>query len=607
MTSAHGSIVQALHEIQKRCGYLPKPELEALAERRQDVPLHRLHEVASFFPHFLLAPPPAVSVKVCRDMACHLAGAVGLSRALRALAAEDGRGQCVVEGVSCLGRCDAAPAITIGEHAYWGRTTSQYEDLLEEALPGPDGVPHLPPQRDDRGPRGWKIDPYAGREEYAAVRRFIAHPDAEGLIEALKVAELRGMGGAGVPAHQKWKDVRQARGDPKYVVCNADESEPSTFKDRELLLRTPHLVLEGVILGGLLVGAERGYIYIRHEYEEQIEAVREAIARAVGLGVCGADLLGSGRSLPVEVFVSPGGYICGEQSALIEAMEGKRAEPRNKPPLLETNGLDDKPTLLNNVETFAWVPAIASRGGAWYRDQGVNGGKGLRFFSICGDVVRPGVYEVPIGITLRELIHDKAGGLRDGQRLKAFAPSGPSGGFLPARLPREALPRGFETRVPGRFLAERFPADATHLDLLDIELDLQLFRDLGLMLGAGMVVYGEWADMADQALNAVQFFRNESCGKCVPCRIGTQKMVDLGSDLLERRCNEAGLASTEALIGEIKSTLELTSICGLGMVAANPIASVFAHFREDLAPYLCLPPDRTTTTTGSSAGLERMP
>jgi len=604
VTSANGSIVQALHEIQKRCGYLPKPELEALAGRRQDLTLHRLHEVASFFPHFLLEPPAAVVVKVCRDMACHLAGATELARSLTGLAAGIGRAQCVVEGVSCLGRCDSAPALMIGEHAYWGRTASQYEDLLRKAMPGPDGVPHLPPQRDDRGPRGWKIDPYEGREAYAAVRRYIEHPDADGLIETLKIADLRGMGGAGVWAHQKWKDVRQTRGGTKYVVCNADESEPSTFKDRELLLRAPHIVLEGVILGGLLVGAERGYIYIRHEYEEQIEAVRDAIARAVGLGVCGARILGTDRSFPVEVFVSPGGYICGEQSALIEAMEGKRAEPRNKPPLLETNGLHDKPTLLSNVETFAWVPAIVHHGGAWYRDQGVNGGKGLRFFSLCGDVNRPGVFEVPIGITLRELVQ-MAGGLRDGQRLKAFAPSGPSGGFLPARLPREVLPTGFEKRVPGRFLAERFPADATDLDILDLELDLQLFRDLGLMLGAGMVVYGEWADMVDQAMNAVQFFRNESCGKCVPCRIGTQKLVDLGAGLTGRRYDRADLATTELLIGDIKSTLELTSICGLGMVAANPISSVFAHFRDELTPYMRAPLDRSST--GTAADLERLP
>ena len=316
------------------------------------------------------------------------------------------------------------------------------------ALTAPRAHRHAAEHRRTAPPTGWKIDPYEGREDYEAVRRFAANPDADALLAQLKVADLRGMGGAGVWAHQKWKDVRDARGDLKYVICNADESEPSTFKDRELLLRTPHLIIEGVILGGMMIGAERGFIYIRHEYEPQIEAVKAAIARAERLGVCGKNFLGTGRDFPIEVYVSPGGYICGEQSALIEAMEDRRAEPRNKPPLLETNGLYDKPTLLSNVETFAWVPAIAVRGGAWYRDLGVNGARGMRFFSICGDVNRPGVYEVPIGTTLGDLIDQHAGGMRGGRRLKAIAPSGPSGGFLPARLPRRDLPEGFRRASP---------------------------------------------------------------------------------------------------------------------------------------------------------------
>jgi NADH:ubiquinone oxidoreductase subunit F (NADH-binding)/NADH:ubiquinone oxidoreductase subunit E len=526
------SLVQALREIQARCGYLPRPELEALAARRPDFPLHRLHEVASFFPHFRLEPPGGLEVRVCRDMACHLAGAPRLRRALEAFAAELGLGKLAVGGASCLGRCDGAPAVRVGERTVELADEARCRAAVVAALATPDPDAHRLPA-DRPGPTGWRIDPYEGNEEYGAVRAFVADPNHEALADALKVADLRGMGGAGVRAHQKWDDVRRARGEVKYVVCNADESEPTTFKDRELLLRAPHLVLEGVILGALFVGAGSAYIYIRHEYEEQVEAVRAAIARAEALGVCGRDVLGTGRPLAVEVFVSPGGYICGEQSALVEAMEGKRAEPRNKPPLLETNGLFDRPTLLSNVETFAWVPAIALRGGAWYRDQGANGYKGLRFFSVCGDLNLPGVYEVPIGITLRELVDGFAGGMKGGRRLKAFAPSGPSGGFLPARLPRSTLPRGFEAKVPARFLDERLPEGADGLDVLDLELDLQLFRDLGLMLGAGMMVYDEGANMLEHALNASEFFRNESCGKCVPCRLGSHE--DRRAGLGDRR------------------------------------------------------------------------
>ena len=587
--SADGSVVQALHEIQERCGYLPRAELESLSSRRSGLPLHRLHEVASFFPHFRLAPAAGLEVNVCRDMACHLAGAARVRRDLEGFAAGFAPGQVEVGGVSCLGRCDAAPAVSVGGSVVQGLPLAACQVLVAEAVESPDGVrrPHTvstgPPAR-----TGWRIDPYEGREDYGAVRRYAANPDADALLSALKMADLRGMGGAGVRAHEKWKEVRQEPGATKFVVCNADESEPTTFKDRELLLRTPHIVLEGVILGGLLVGAERGYIYIRHEYEEQIAAVRAAIARAEAMGVCGDNVLGTGQSIPVEVFVSPGGYICGEQSALIEAMEGKRAEPRNKPPLLQTNGLCDKPTLLSNVETFAWVPSIAVRGGEWYSDQGKNGWKGLRFFSICGDVNRPGVYEIPIGISLREFVNEHAGGLRGGKRLKAIAPSGPSGGFLPARIPRGSLVKGFESRLPAtkRFMAERLPDGATHLDVLDLELDLQLFRDLELMLGAGMMVFAEGADMLDHALNAAEFFRNESCGKCVPCRIGSQKTVALTRNLSKGAYDASTWPATEALLAEIGRVMEMTSICGLGMVAASPVASLLRFFRDDLDVYL---------------------
>jgi NADH:ubiquinone oxidoreductase subunit F (NADH-binding)/NADH:ubiquinone oxidoreductase subunit E len=601
------SIVQDLHEIQKRCGYLPRAELEALSRRRKKTPLHRLHEVASFFPHFKLTPPPTLEVRVCRDMSCHLRGAVDFQKNLQELAEEVAPGEVVVSGVSCLGQCDGAPALLIGEHVVRKGGLEKMRALLRIALRNAGELAVDGAHRKDIEPTGWKIDPYEGREDYAAVRQFAANPNIEGLLEQLKIADLRGMGGAGVWAHQKWRDVSQARGDAKYCVVNADESEPGTFKDRELLLRTPHLVIEGLILAGLVTGAERGYIYIRHEYEAAIEVVRAAITRAEALGVCGSDVLGTGRSFPVEVFVSPGGYICGEQSALIEAMEDHRAEPRNKPPMLETNGLYNKPTLVSNVETYAWVPSIMVHGGVWYRDAGINGAKGMRFFSISGDVNRPGVYEVPCGITLRALIDDHAGGMSDAQELKAFAASGPSGGFLPARLPRKRLPEGFATRLAER---ERLrqeaegipPPGADEFDILDLELDLQTMRDVNLMLGAGLVVYGDRANMLDQAQNASTFFRNESCGKCVPCRLGSQKLVELASGLLQFQYDEESIRPLEKLMTDLQKTMEMTSICGLGMVAGNPLITVFRHFRQDLVPYLRVPQLRTISDLAALRG-----
>jgi NADH:ubiquinone oxidoreductase subunit F (NADH-binding) len=282
------------------------------------------------------------------------------------------------------------------------------------------------------------------------------------------------------------------------------------------------------------------------------------------------------------VFISPGGYICGEQTALIEAIEDKRAEPRNRPPELQTNGLWDMPTLLNNVETLAWVPAIVLRDeGQWYAKQGA--GKsftGARFFSISGDVARPGVYEVPIGITLRALIHEYAGGIRGGESLKAVALSGASGGFLPAMLPLSALPPAIK---------EVIPADKDTVDVLDLELDMALFRKWNLMLGAGIVVYAEGTDMIPQALACLEFYQRESCGKCVPCRIGSTKLVELATRLSRgemQRDELQRMTQREGTISELAQVMRQTAICGLGTVAANPLTSLTTFFSDDVAQYL---------------------
>jgi NADH:ubiquinone oxidoreductase subunit F (NADH-binding)/NADH:ubiquinone oxidoreductase subunit E len=564
-------IVQELHAIQHRCGYLPQDELRALAQRI-NVPLHRLHEVASFFPHYRLQPPPAVDVRVCRDMACHLRHAPRLHQGLEALAQEIGGGQVAVQGVSCLGQCDGAPAVSINDHIFWNKPEAEIKALVRRAA----ARETLPRQHADRSPPDWKIDPYQGQPRFDAVRQFIETRNGDGILRALETANLRGMGGAGFPTFKKWSAVRCASAPVKYVVCNADESEPGTFKDRELLRRTPYLLIEGMVLAGLVTGATHGYVYIRHEYEEEIDVMREAIAAAREQGLCGDNILGSGLSFPLEVFVSPGGYICGEESALLEAMEDRRAEPRNKPPFPVISGLYSKPTVINNVETLCWVPSILMRGGEWYRDQGVNGATGLRLVSISGDVAKPGVYEVPFGLAVRDLVFNHAGGMRDGQKLKAIAPSGPSGGFLPAVIQTANL--------PPRFVKDRLPPGTTTYDILDMPLDLNTLGAIGSMLGSAFVVYGDRADMVEQALNCVQFFRNESCGKCVPCRLGSQKLVDVITQMLDGRFPREQLG----LVDELGQAMTLTSICGLGQVAANPITTVIKHFREEVERYVAL-------------------
>ena len=624
-------LLSHLRSIQEHFGYLPADEIDDLSARLK-VPLHRLHEVISFFPHFRLAPPADVAVRVCRDQACHLRGADSDLQALEGVARELGGGERVtVEGVSCLGRCDRAPAVLLELRRKGMRDDVRVvthktihecaQRVREVARAHLDGAP-VPADTVDRHPLGWRIDPYKpdsldespgdGRiaglrssERYSAVREFATAiqqaKDAastkaarQGLIENLKISDLRGMGGAGRPAFSKWGEVCEEaeRSTASFVICNGDESEPSTFKDREILLRAPHLVIEGMVLGALLVGATRGYVYIRHEYFEQVHAVETEIERARELGVVGANVLGTGQSFELEVFESPGGYICGEQSALIEAIEEHRAEPRNRPPVIEVNGLFNKPTLLNNVETFAWVPAIMLNGGAWYRDSGVAEGawyvsrrdpagnrdqwprgRGSRFFSICGDVAKPGVFEVPVGTTIGELIA-MAGGMRDGLELLAFAPSGPSGGLLPAVLTPNDLPvkrRG------------RFPAGRSEISLLELPLDKAEFDHLGLMLGAGLLVVARQpggtaeSQVLDIALNATRFFRNESCGKCVPCRVGSQKLVQIGERLMQGPADPATKAELFDLVRALQQTMEQTSICGLGTSASKPLASLYEH------------------------------
>lgn len=588
-------IVQKLHEIQERAGYLPRQDLVSLATRLA-VPLYRIQEVASFFPHFHLTPPAPVEVHVCRDMACALRGSCALQRDLAARAKARGDDKVEVKFVSCLGRCDRAPAARVSlqetGHAltrnYLGRTADEVWRAAEQGLtgylpPGDTDFEHVPTQLPD-----WTIDVYQVQPAYRGVRWFVEqfvqhtsvpaapeenHP-RHALIKRLETAGLLGMGGAGGRAYKKWLDVLEARGSEKYAVCNGDESEPGTFKDREILLRAPHLVVEGMILAGLVVGAQKGYVYIRHEYEEAIEAVRAAIAAAVAGGYCGEKILGSSLSFDLEVFVSPGGYICGEQSALIQAIEDKRAEPRNRPPELQTNGLWDKPTLVNNVETFAWVPSIVLQDdGRTFAAAGRPGFKGRRIFSISGDVARPGVYEVANGTTLRELIYDLAGGMRNGMALKAMALSGPSGGFTPARVPAKALPEAF--------VKAKLPEGAEFFDLLDFELDIENSRKLRLMLGAGMVAYGTEADLVEQARVCNEFYHKESCGKCVPCRLGSRKFFEYAEELQNNRWQADDVASRTGLLKELTTAMDQASICGLGKVAPNPLMTLLRYFPQE--------------------------
>ena len=540
-------IFSELREIQRQFGYLPPEELKALASRI-DVPLYRLHGVASFYPYFQLTPPPKVDVRICQDMSCHLRGADELRDNLEKSATQSANSEVKIGGVSCLGRCDHAPAIAINGKILTGITAPQIHGMIGDLL----SDVRLPPIPHAGHRVQCAIDPYHSELPYQAVRNLVKTRDWVPTLETLKASGLRGLGGAGFPTESKWQLVRQAQSPEKFVVCNADESEPGTFKDRFILSNIPHLVLEGMILAGLLTGARSGILYIRHEYEEQEKILHEEILRCKKQGLLGANILGTELSFDIEIFVSPGGYICGEETALLEAIEGKRAEPRNKPPFPVLEGLWNMPTVINNVETFANVPPILLRGVDWYKAQGQGGAAGLKFIGVSGDVVRPGAYEIPMGLPVSDVIFNYAGGISDGKKLKGFAPSGPSSGFLPASM-------------------------------VDVRLDFKSLADAGSMLGSGaLVVFAEDRCMLDMALNTTEFFRNESCGKCVPCRVGSQKLVGLLSAWTQGK----GSASDLALIDELSNALRLTSICGLGQVVPAPIASVLKHFREEAESHL---------------------
>jgi formate dehydrogenase beta subunit len=540
-------IFDELRAIQLRQGYLPKADLEALSQRTQ-TPLYQIHSVASFYPHFHLVPPAKAEIRICADMSCHLNGACELRAEVVRLFAGARREDVQIKDVSCLGRCDQALAVAINDEIYTAMTPVKVEELARHA-----SLNQHSPREHPHEPRvACASDPYGDGEKYGALRRLVGTRDWNGVLATLKEAELRGMGGAGFPTSMKWDLVRKQADPVKYIVCNADESEPGTIKDRFILSHLPHLVIEGMAIAGLITGAKRGILYIRHEYPLQEEIFGEELRRCAKANLLGKNILGTDLEFNLEIFVSPGGYICGEESALIEAIEGHRAEPRNKPPFPVQLGLWQKPTVINNVETFSNVPQILERGVEWFKSAGVNGSRGLKFVGVSGHVANPGVFEVPMGTAMREVLFHHAGGIRGGRALKAFAPSGPSSGYLPASM-------------------------------VDVHLDFKALAEAGSMLGSGaIVVCDDTTCMLDMALNAVKFYRNESCGKCVPCRVGSQKMVELLTRWTQGGLTQEQYRSDLALVEELSQAMSQTSICGLGQIVPAPVQSVLKHFRPEV-------------------------
>ena len=515
-------LIEYLHRIQDGEGCLPAGHLHGLAELMR-LPMAEVYEVATFYAHFDVVldgepRPAATTVRVCDSLSCMLAGA---ERLIDELEAEGLAGVRVVRA-PCIGSCHTAPACEVGhrhvDHATFAR-------VKEHLLAG---------ETDAVIPAYETFDAYRARGGYGVLEACLDGTRAvDDVIRALSDGGLRGLGGAGFPTGRKWGLVRAEKG-PRLMAVNGDEGEPGTFKDRRYLETGPHQFIEGMLIAAFAVEAEEVFVYIRDEYPAVLSILRDAIDRVAYAGLA--------RHTKLSLRRGAGAYICGEESAMIESIEGKRGLPRHRPPYVAQVGVFGRPTLVNNIETLYWVPQILSRGADWFASQGVRGAKGLRSYSVSGRVREPGVVLAPAGSTALELIA-RCGGMLDGHRLKGYLPGGASGGILPASM-------------------------------ADLPLDFGQLEKHGCFVGShAVVILSDQDDMKAVALNLMRFFEDESCGQCTPCRNGTEKAVAL---MAAGNWDPALLADLAQVMGD-------ASICGLGQAAPNPVRCVIKYFPEDLA------------------------
>jgi NADH:ubiquinone oxidoreductase subunit F (NADH-binding)/NADH:ubiquinone oxidoreductase subunit E len=521
-------LIEHLHLLQDKYKCLHARHLAALAKEMR-LALVEVYEVASFYAHFDIvldgeAAPPDLTIRVCDSLSCELAGSAQLQKAL-----EDGMDPAKVRVVRapCMGGCHNAPVVAIGHGLHEHATLESVKKVVASG----DTHPHLPDYK--------AFDAYVADGGYKILKECISGArDVESVITTLEDSGIRGLGGAGFPTGRKWRFVRAEPG-PRLMAINGDEGEPGTFKDRHYLETDPHRFLEGMLIGAWAVEATDVYIYLRDEYPQCHEILHAEIAKLEAAGLS--------PHTKIHMRRGAGAYICGEESAMLESIEGKRGLPRHKPPFPSVVGLFGRPTLINNVETVFWVRELLEKGGAWFASHGRNGRKGLRTFSVSGRVKEPGVKLCPAGITLKELVDEYCGGMLDGHTLKAYLPGGPSGGILPASM-------------------------------ADIPLDFGTLEQHGSFIGsAAVVVLSDKDSMRDVTVNLLKFFEDESCGQCTPCRVGTEKAVHLISQP----------TWDEELLVELGKVMGDASICGLGQAAMNPIKLVMKHFRDDfrsLAP-----------------------
>ncbi len=514
-------LIEFLHKIQDKFGHLSAAHLAALADEMR-LAMAEVYEVATFYAHFDVvkedeAPPPALTIRVCDSLSCELAGAQQLKAAL-----EDGldASEVRVLRAPCMGRCDTAPVLELG-HAHIDNATPE---KVKAAIAAGNTHAHIPDYQ--------AYDDYVAKGGYKTLQELrdgSKTPDQ--VQDDVLSSGLRGMGGAGFPSGKKWSFVRAEAG-PRYLAVNGDEGEPGTFKDRYFLEREPHTFLEGMLIAAWAVEAETAFIYMRDEYPAILQILADEIAKLEAAGIV--------KPGYIDLRRGAGAYICGEESAMIESIEGKRGLPRHRPPYVAQVGIFDRPTLVHNVETLHWVCRIAREGAACFGDHGVNERKGLRSYSVSGRVKEPGVKILPAGSTIMDLI-EASGGMSEGT-FYAYQPGGPSAGLLPASMN-------------------------------DIPLDFDTLQRHGSFIGSAAVVILSDKDRArDAALNMLRFFEDESCGQCTPCRVGCEKAVKLMEQ--DKWDN--------ALLTDLCETMVDASICGLGQAAPNPILLTIKHFGDEI-------------------------
>ena len=522
------ALLPALHTAQGLYGCIPEAAAAEIG-RILRIPLAEVHGVIDFYALFHRKPEEGTAVHVCADPACAMAGADDLMVALCR------RKGLAVHRTPCLGLCENAPALLVQEAQRGHADPEKLGEVPHSILGGELGILTANCGK-GRATTLAEYGGYRGLEKALALGRTW-------VLEEVKASGLVGRGGAAFPTGLKWEGAARAPGEVKYVICNGDEAEPGTFKDRVLLEEDPHRVLEGLVLAAYALGASRGYAFIRGEYQTALRTFGKALAEARAAGLLGPDILGSGFSCDVELRQGAGAYVCGEETALFEAIEGRRGFPRVKPPFPTTAGLFGRPTVINNVETLANVPLVVDLGAAGYRRLGTEKSPGPKLFCVSGDVARPGVYEVPFGVTLRRLL-ELAGGVRG--RLKALLLGGAAGAF------------------------------ATEKDL-DVRLSFEDLRQAGLPLGSGVVMaFGESRDLWDILLRLGRFFALESCGKCFPCQLGTRRQAEI----LERLAAGAPLPGDRERLVEVGAAMTDASLCGLGQTAASAVQSALRLWPE---------------------------